>query len=141
MLSTDDETFAVFPGGNSDLIRLPAAESDLPTEINAEEGLENETLYQLNSCPLQTHPHSSILFLSGIPLALETSLLFSHCDAKPNAFPPIRRPSLLERSEVRGAMAEPRDYEEMLANKERRDSQRSPSCINLWHLFVPNWRG
>lgn len=88
-----------------------------------------------------THPGSSILFLSGIPFTLETSLLFSHCHAKPNAFPLIRRPSLFERTEVRGAMAEPWDYEEMPANKERRDSQCSPSCINLWHLFVPNWRG
>lgn len=77
-----------FPGGNSDLIRLPAAESDLPTEINAEEGLENETLYQLDSCPLQTHPHSSILFLSGIPLALETSLLFLPLSCQTECVPP-----------------------------------------------------
>lgn len=141
MSSADAETCAVFSRGNSHSIRLPVFEWDLPTEMNAQEGLENETLYQLDSCPLQRI--LVLLFSSSLEFLSPSRHLsyFPHCHAKPNAFPLIRRPSLFERTEVRGAMAEPWDYEEMLANKERRDSQCSPSCISLWHLFVPNWRG
>lgn len=128
MSSADAETCAVFSRGNSHSIRLPVFESDLPTEMNAQEGLENETLYQLDSCPLQRI--LVLLFSSSLEFLSPSRHLsyFPHCHAKPNAFPLIRRPSLFERTEVRGAMAEPWDYEEMLANKERRDSQCSPSC-------------
>lgn len=82
MLSTDPETCAVFSRGNSNLIRLPVFESDLPTEINAQEGLENETLYQLDSRPLQRI--LVLLFSSSLEFLSPSRHLFYFPTVMPN---------------------------------------------------------
>lgn len=77
-----------FSRGNSHSIRLPVFESDLPTEINAREGLENETLYQLDSCPLQRI--LVLLFSSSLEFLSPSRHLFyfPHCHAKTECVPP-----------------------------------------------------